>query len=435
MKMIINWLVVLFIVAAPHTTLADGNHLLIDAESITETDEVSGFPSHQNFVTRQPGNDAILVGIGGAEVSDKPCYMRLTWTRANNSEHRTFTTEWHNDPCKGNEDTDKDYEEVKLKQRDGSVGISAINMCNSSKDHKRMKGVKITSMREITESGSVNASLNLDDNHNELLRPNCNDNWDTASSCAGEKVAQGINIYFDDEGATGLELICATPRLDQELVTGPITEPVAPGTQHKTGLTGYSGRRTTRVMIGTNVDLPNAPLRHYGITSIMMAENNDRPCQIKLFGRALDWTTSKNSRMLGQLTLDRCGSNLSTWVDILNPSLTDEGDLFVVGAEVDCNSGNKNNNRIKGLKIMGGPIDDNGSIWTVEGSDADTNQNCGDFTNKEVYCYDTHNSGKHAVAVGLEMHHEDDAFTGFALVCRDLIVDEYPALKTDSDGF
>jgi hypothetical protein len=33
------------------------------------------------------------------------------------------------------------------------------------------------------------------------------------------------------------------------------------------------------------------------------------------------------------------------------------------------------------------------------------------------------------------MHHEDDAFTGFKLICRDVKVDEYPALLQDSKGY
>jgi len=67
-------------------------------------------------------------------------------------------------------------------------------------------------------------------------------------------------------------------------------------------------------------------------------------------------------------------------------------------------------------------------------------KNCGDFTRLErVFCHDTHNGSKFAVAVavavGFVIHHEDDAFTGIELICRNITVDEYPALQTDSESF
>ena len=404
-------------------------HTTVNVKTIKATGEISGFPSHQNHVTKQPGNDAILVGIAGAERRDHPCYMEFTWTRQNDTEHRTFVTKWHSEPCRNDESSDNSFEHTRLAKRDGGLGIASIRVCNNN--NKRLKGVEISSVREITETGTISGDLELD---GEYVRPNCAD-WDERSSCDAGQVAVGVNVYFDNEGATGLELVCGSPLLDRGLVSGPITEPVEPGTQHKSGLSGYRGKQTTRVMIGTDVTLPNEPLRHYGITSVLLSEHNDRPCQIKLFGRALDWSSTTETRMLGQLELDRCGS-FPAWADILNPNLADEGNQFLIGIEVKCNSGNRNNNRIKGLKLFGGSIDHNGNILAIDSSDSETQKNCGDFAKSEqVFCHDTHNGNKFAVAVGLEMHHEDDAFTGIELICRDIMVGEYPALKTDSEGF
>jgi hypothetical protein len=262
--------------------------------------------------------------------------------------------------------------------------------------------------------------------------------WDEASDCDLGEIAVGVNVYFDDEGATGLELICAAAELEQALVSGPITEAVNPGVQHQSALSGYEGQRTTRVIVGTGVELPNPPLRHYGITSIALIEHNNRPCQIKLFGRALDWRNTQESRMLGELTLERCG-NLPVWADALTPSLAEEsGDLYLVAAEVVCNSSNRNNDRIKGLKLLGGRIDETGNIVRIDGNNADVQPpgNCGDFSRSvEVQCRDSDIGARFAVAVGLEMHHTDDAFTGFRLICRNVTIDDYPALQQDSEGF
>lgn len=409
-------------------------HTLVDEKTIGATGEISGFPSHQNHDTRQPGNDAILVGIAGAEKQDHPCFMEFTWARRNDTEHRNFTTTWKNEPCDGDENTDNSFEFNRLASRDGRFGIASLRVCNNNKDNKRLKGVEIKQVGEILESGVVSAGLNFEGKYE---RANCA-TWDKASDCDPGEIAVGVNIYFDDEGATGLELICAAAKLERELITGPITEPVDQGTQHQSALSGYAGEQTTRVMVGSNVNLPNAPLRHYGITSIAMIEHNNRPCQIKLFGRALDWRNTNESRMLGEIETERCGFTLAG-ADALLPDLTNEsGTLFMVGGGVRCNSSNRGNDRIKGLKLLGGRIDDNGNILQIDGVDSDDQPptNCGDFTRSvDVECRDSDIASRFAVVVGLEMQHTDDAFTGFRLICRDITIGEYPALLKDSEGF
>ena len=114
------------------------------------------------------------------------------------------------------------------------------------------------------------------------------------------------------------------------------------------------------------------------------------------------------------------------------PQLTNRSDQFLVGIEV-CDSRNRNNDRIKGLWLFPGTISDTGFV-SLQSSSSDTRPNCG-ISADRVFCKDRFGGSSYSVAVGLVLHHSDDAFTGMELVCRDVTIGEYPALKSDSLGY
>ncbi len=416
---------VFFLLAAPPPALADGAQVDIEANSIAANGSVSGFPSHQNFTTRQPGDGALLYGIRGGETRDHPCHLELLWSRQNDTAHELFTTEWHRDPCSADDRTD---EEVRLSHPSPAEGIAALQVCNNNQDNRRFKGVKITKAGDIETFGAPHPA-GEPDVEGKFQRPNCAD-WAEASTCPANQLAVGVNIYHDEEGATGLELICAVARLQAPLASLSAA-PIPEGTTLLSPLAGEAGT-TLRVMIGTNVTLPNDPLRYYGITSVMIEEAGDRPCRVALFGGALDSDKGPDDRKLAEASISGC--HPGGLIDIMLADLRKEPNHFLAAIDV-CNSHSRHNDRIKGLQLRAAHLRDDGTR-TLEYTDSDFQPHCG-VTYGYQECPDwsvsDNRSGK--IAVGLLMHHDGAAFTGIQLICRDVVSGPYTTLKQDSTGY
>ncbi len=416
---------VFFLLAPPPPALADGAQVDVDAASIAANGSVSGFPSHQNFTTRQPGNGALLYGIRGGETRDHPCHLELLWSRQNDTAHELFVTEWHREPCSADDRTD---EEVRLSNPSPAEGIAALEVCNNNQDNRRLKGVRITKAGEIAFFGAPHLA-GAPDVEGKFERLNCAD-WDEASTCPANNVAVGVNIYHDEEGATGLELICAVPRLQSPLASLS-TVPKPEGPALLSPLAGEAGTKL-RVMIGTNVDLPNDPLRYYGITSVMIEEAGDRPCRVVLFGGALDSDKGPDNRKLAEASLTPC--NPMPPIDILLVKLSEQSNHFLAAVDV-CNSRSGGNDRIKGLKLRPAHLRDDG-IRTLETTVADFQPNCGNtYGLKECPEWSVSDNRRGMIAIGLLMHHDGRAFTGIQLICRDVVSGPYTTLKQDSLGY
>ena len=112
---------------------------------------------------------------------------------------RALTTEWHRDPCSADDRLD---EEVRLSNPSPAEGIAALQVCNNNQDNRRLKGVKITKAGGIETFGAPHPA-GEPDVEGKFQRPNCAD-WAEASTCPANQVAVGVNIYHDEEGATGL---------------------------------------------------------------------------------------------------------------------------------------------------------------------------------------------------------------------------------------
>ena len=234
---------------------ADGNHIIIGPGTTADAGQVSGWPSHQNHDTRKPGNGAILYGIGGSEEGNKPCHIELLWSRQNDTEHRLFTTEWHRAPCGPNRT--RSFDETRLALPPPQSAIRAIKVCTNKKDNRKLKGVAITSASEITEGGGK--WITVPQVTGTYENANCAE-WHKPSVCPTAHVAVGLKIYHDADGASGLELICGSAGLDPQLVESVWTEKVVEGEQILSPVAGTAGTKM-RIMIGTEVSLPNDPLR------------------------------------------------------------------------------------------------------------------------------------------------------------------------------
>jgi hypothetical protein len=414
-----------FLLAAPPPALADGAQVDVDAASIAANGSVSGFPSHQNFTTRQPGNGALLYGIRGGETRDHPCHLELLWSRQNDTAHELFVTEWHREPCSADDRTD---EEVRLSNPSPAEGIAALEVCNNNQDNRRLKGVRITKAGEIAFFGAPHLA-GAPDVEGKFQRPNCAD-WAAASTCPANNVAVGVNIYHDEEGATGLELICGLARLQPPLASlSTVQKPEGPAILSP--LAGVAGTKL-RVMIGTNVDLPNDPLRYYGITSVLIEEAGDRPCRVALYGGALDSDKGPDDRKLAEASISGCSPG--GIIDVMHAKLTKEPNHFLAAIDV-CNSISGHNDRIKGLLLRAAQLHDDGTR-SLEYTDADFQPHCGHtYGYQECPQWSVSDNRRGMIAIGLLMHHDGRAFTGIQLICRDVVSGPYTTLKQDSLGY
>ena len=184
-------------------------------------------------------------------------------------------------------------------------------------------------------------------------------------------IVVGVNIYCNDEGATGLEPICGAA----ELVTSPVSlytarDPDRP--ELLSPVAGVAGRQL-RVMIGTNVSLPNVPLHDYGITSVLLEEAGDKPCRVVLWGGVLDGDKGPDGRKLAEASLAGC--NPGGLIDIVHPSLKENPDRFLAAVDV-CNSSNKHNDRIKGLRLRGAHLQMSG-VYVLAETASEFQPNCG----------------------------------------------------------
>ena len=420
---------------------ADGVHIHLPENTIADAGTVSGYSSPKPTI-RQPGNGAILYGIGGSEEGDNPCHMEFLWSRQNEDEHRLFTTEWHQAPC-GAKRT-KSFDETRLAIAPPQQALRAIKVCTNKKKNQRLKGVAFTLVSEITEWGGK--LIPVPKVTGTYERANCAE-WHKPSVCPTGHVAVGIKIYHDNDGASGLELICGSAGIDPQLDDVVLTEPLAEGEQLLSPIAGTAGQKL-RVVIGSDVDLPNLPLRHYGIVSIMTQEDNDRPCRIALFSGVLDPVKGPDGRLLGQGRLDNCLR--FTPSDLINPLSIGQGtkvgmllssvdhleDHFINGVEV-CDSRNRNNERIKGVGVHPVKVDKFGGVtpWkdpelTIPKKSRDQHAHCGGFSDAQ-YCPEPHRM----VAVGVVMHHDGRSFTGMQLVCRRVKAAQAEPLKKDATGY
>lgn len=384
--------------------------LIVD-ESTLETTRVSGFRSGGNRATRQPGNDAILTGVGVGEPFNNPCYVELSWLRQNEDEDRKFATRFWQQPCDG--DRPGGYGDVKVSS---GVGIAGIEVCTNDRENERLKGARLSLLRDITATGNHDLpSLGLDP---EFARLNCRQ-WHPPASCSSGKIAVGAELFHDDDGVSGLALICATVRLVEPVIDVPEFHLNTAG-RSDTRLSGFSG---TPVRVGPPTESNRA------LQSINVGEVRDHPCvlYVNSYDVREPLVEPPGSVLWRYDESNKCGQTENALDIEVDAFPTDdfrqahENDLdivFISGLRVCMN---KAGTRIKGLDLEGRRLLVQDSGIAIEDVPLDIDEKKRSLRNCETWkrwarCLDGH------IATALNVQYEAGAdprsITGIGLECR-----------------
>jgi len=170
-----------------------------------------------------------------------------------------------------------------------------------------------------------------------------------------------------------------------------MAEPVLTGTLHKTNISGFLGNK--REVIGSTS-------KYHAISSIVASENADKPCWLRLYKGSLN--TQDNF--------------LSNWFDQCGPSTNmklvgygEYSSIKVRGVRVCTN--NKDNHRLKGIRLYGAKVNKNGTLTIQTGYDEFKRTNCKAW-HKPVYC------PSNMVATKLIVEYSGDGINGLGLKCK-----------------
>ena len=151
---------------------------------------------------------------------------------------------------------------------------------------------------------------------------------------------------------------------------------------------------------GSNITAIGAASGHTAVTLIHSKERSNAPCYLHVTKHDINGSSSP-----GYATWDECGG---TSVEFKSIGFTLGTGLYVYGIQACTN--NKNNQRVKGIRVFGGPIQD-GVIQPIGLFDDFSRPNCSNWHNA-VYCP----SGQ--VATKVRIHHTGDDINGLSLGCR-----------------
>lgn len=160
---------------------------------------------------------------------------------------------------------------------------------------------------------------------------------------------------------------------------------------NNTARSGFSGTKITPV---------GAASDHTAVTLINSKERNNVPCYLHITKHDINGSSTP-----GYTTWDECNG---TSVEYKGIGFTLGTGLYVYGIQACTN--NKNNQRVKGIRVFGGPIQD-GVIQQIGLFDEFTRPNCSNW-HSAVYC----EPGE--VATKVRIHHTGDEINGLSLACR-----------------
>ena len=151
---------------------------------------------------------------------------------------------------------------------------------------------------------------------------------------------------------------------------------------------------------GTNITAIGEASSHTAVTLIQSQERNNVPCYLYITKHDINGTSSP-----GYSTWNECNG---TSVENKNVGFTLGTGLYVYGIQACTN--NKNNHRVKGIRVFGGPIQD-GIIQHIGLFDDFSRPNCSTW-HSAVYC------PLRQVATKVRIHHTGDEINGLSLACR-----------------
>lgn len=425
----------LSLVYAPSSLAQSGiGHVVTDWTDISEQSFLAG-ESHgttiSGFSSGVSGDillspNAYLLTIGGSERGDAPCQVRLRLS----GEDGGIDTEEFND-CNGKP---RSYQETRILQPFSSFAqrpwaIAGVEVCMNRKDNRRLKGVRISTVRAIEESGVVDVPNSewRDSIRGEFERAHCSQ-WQPEALCAAGMVAWGTRVYHDADGVSGLSLICTPARFVPTAWPLPETYRLRDANATVTRVSGSAG--TPRLI---ESDDPS----YFALTTIDWGERGDKPCtfrtnfqhirdpRLESPGAGFSLASHNEEQRLNVCGTDR---DLQFHVDGLLPT----GDFFVANSGENfglyvhsiraCMNGQ--GDRVKGLRVGSTAIiiDADGGFSTerptLSPSAYDRANHC-DSWRRQVSC------GERELAIGLVVHlaagSEPRAATGVALKCAPFI--------------
>jgi hypothetical protein len=258
---------------------------------------------------------------------------------------------------------------VALQYPSPSGGIAEIDVCNSNKEDHRLKAVKITLARDITDTGDHDWPNTVVDGRFE--RANCAA-WLHPSRCATNKVAVGITIHYGDEGMTGLQLICATATIPPKPTPTVPPFKIDASSSTTTDVSGFGG---TPVRVGAPVTAG------FAVGSLDSFEQRDNPCKLTVGSDAVreplvhSWTSDmlrydeadRRNGSPGDLIRVELGFPLS----FIDAHKDDLWQAVVSGVRI-CT--NNDGTRLKGFEVKGRTVMVEGPGIVIEDAVLDTDK-------------------------------------------------------------
>ena len=185
------------------------------------TTSISGSAGAYSRTLTGSAPSSILVGMGFTETRDTPCYAEASFRS------------WHHGRPRGSSQatdvcgkTYNDQQGVTVSGAVQRVGIRALRLGMNGKGNK-MKAVAIRGVTlDQDEMGEVRPDSGLDDHFD---RPNFREPWKNWVSCAGNEVAVGVVVHYNNrESITGLALRCASVEISRVVYQAGTDRPYAP---------------------------------------------------------------------------------------------------------------------------------------------------------------------------------------------------------------
>ncbi|MCC6245020.1 MAG: hypothetical protein IT353_19410 [Gemmatimonadaceae bacterium] len=177
-----------------------------------------------------------------------------------------------------------------------------------------------------------------------------------------------------------------------------------------TAVSGYAASRTTQIGFGAG---------HEAVARIWWGERGDKPCELQIEGKALEYAITTYTRK--NFNLCDGGATSAAWSTDGSGRIVEFGSApdwryVIMGISVCTN--NSNNHRLKGIKIVAGGVPNSApglpktihhyGVW-----DRADQTNCATW-HRQVSC------PTEQIASGLVIHHTNEEITGIALRCRGL---------------
>lgn len=373
---------------------------------------------------RGPAN-TVLTRMEFFERNDRPCQVRATFAGwefdAQNRAHQVSETVRTFDGCNGNAGSRQTI------QIDAPDGVWALRAC-LRRQNDRLKGLQVKAAR-IRRNGVQFRGVS--NGVTSWERSNCNQ-WSGFVECTGGRVARGLRIARETNPVviTGLALECADPGSAAQQTAGtgvvgigargPLTGTVPNPGAGSSGPTTYGWTSPSWTSVSgetaSNSGIIDRP-SPYAIKGIMVAESGDRPHLIHVTLETLcngvcpDGPSGAANWLNSDPENDVMG--LGGFGQSLDLSLDD--DHYITAIQV-CTSGqnNRDRRRIKGLRIWGARLGNQGQLVGSSEMHEKRRTNCSDWYPR-LECP----AGK--VAVGLRGYfdgrRDDPFFTGLAMRC------------------